>query len=63
MNELTVCLIFRFISVKNEANSSHDLVDNRKVSLSTLANKAHALLFLAMTSEKKDCLASLSSKF
>ena len=52
--------------MKKEANSFQALVDRSSeasdtrgfVSLSTLANKAQALLlFLAMMSEKKDCIS------
>lgn len=57
--------------MKKEANSLQALVESSSgatdtggfVSLSTVVNKARALLlFLAMMSEKKDCLAFLSSK-
>lgn len=69
MEAITACLIILIFSVK-EANSLQALVDGGSgatdtggfVSLLTVSNKAHALLFLAMMSERKDHLAFLSSK-
>ena len=71
IDAVTACLILRIFSVKKEANSLQALVERCSdatvtggfVSLSTAANRARTLLlFLVMMSEKKDCLAFLSSR-
>jgi len=64
-----VCLILNILSVKKDAKSLHNLLDNslegsdavRLISLSIPMKSVRASLFLLIIYEKNDCLAFFSS--